>query len=88
MNITVLTPEKEVYNGPIQTVKVPGTKGRFQVLNSHAPVVSSLDAGSVVLRKEDGEEIVFQIESGFVEVLKNEIALLVSGISGLEEEKE
>jgi len=81
MNINVLTPEKELFAGAIQSVKVPGTMGEFQVLNNHAPIVSSLDAGKVTIKKDGGEEMIFEIEKGFIEVLNNEISLLVQGVS-------
>lgn len=49
MNIIVLTPDKAIFKGAIQSVKVPGTLGEFQVLNNHAPIVSSLEKGKVTL---------------------------------------
>ncbi len=86
MKITVLTPEKEIYQGPITSVKVPGTGGEFQVLENHAPIVSSLDEGNVTIIKEDGEKMAFHIMKGFVEVLNNEISLLVQGAKILVED--
>lgn len=80
MNISVLTPDRSIYQGSIISVKVPGTLGEFQILKNHAPIVSSLEAGKVTLKLEDGSEKVFTIEKGFVEVLKNEISLLVQGV--------
>lgn len=79
MNIIVLTPEKEVYTGKITAVNVPGVSGQFEILNGHAPLVSSLKAGNVKLVLEQGGTKTFSIESGFVEVLRNEISLLVQG---------
>ncbi|KAA3624039.1 MAG: F0F1 ATP synthase subunit epsilon [Bacteroidetes bacterium] len=49
MDLTVLTPDMEVFHGSIKSVKVPGTNGQFQVLNNHAPVVSSLEEGDVYI---------------------------------------
>jgi F-type H+-transporting ATPase subunit epsilon len=99
MNIAILTPEKEIFRGVIKSVKVPGTLGQFQVLNNHAPIVSSLEkgkveivtskgeyqyydeeSGNILTAEETGKTIVFNITGGFIEVLKNEIALLVQGI--------
>ena len=79
MNITVLTPEKELYSGAITSVQVPGVEGKFQILRNHAPIVSALSAGGVMIRRADGQLITFDIERGFVEVLNNEINLLVQG---------
>ena len=79
MNIVVLTPEKEVYQGEVKSVNVPGTAGQFEILNGHAPLVSSLTSGKVKLTLVDGGEKKFHIERGFIEVLRNEVALLVQG---------
>jgi F-type H+-transporting ATPase subunit epsilon len=80
MKITVLTPDREVFQGDIASVKVPGTGGQFQVLKNHAPVVSSLSKGEVTIAKTDGGKMKFTIEKGFIEVLNNEVSLLVQGV--------
>ncbi|HMQ63473.1 MAG TPA: hypothetical protein PKE06_22510 [Flavilitoribacter sp.] len=64
MNITVLTPDREIFKGSINSVKVPGTKGQFQVLNNHAPIVSSLEEGEVTLVTAAGNHRVFDEASG------------------------
>jgi F-type H+-transporting ATPase subunit epsilon len=84
MYISVLTPDRTIYQGDITSVKVPGTSGEFEILENHAPIVSSLEAGPVRLIKEEGEQMKFQIEKGFIEVLNNKISLLVQGVSGEE----
>ncbi|HFC00896.1 MAG TPA: ATP synthase F1 subunit epsilon [Phaeodactylibacter sp.] len=81
MNIVVLTPDKEVFNGEINSVKVPGVDGQFQILRGHAPLVSALSAGNVSIESKDGKKITFDIHQGFVEVLRDEISLLVTGVA-------
>jgi F-type H+-transporting ATPase subunit epsilon len=49
MDLTVLTPDMEVFQGSIKSVKVPGTNGQFQVLKNHAPIVASLEEGDVYI---------------------------------------
>lgn len=102
MNISVLTPDKEVFLGSVTSVQVPGSSGQFQVLKGHAPIVSSLESGQVTLVTaagehkvfneekgnletvaESGRKITFQIGSGFIEVLNDEISLLVQGVNQL-----
>jgi len=83
MNIIVLTPEKEVYQGEAKSVNVPGTSGQFEVLNNHAPIVSSLNTGKVKLVLTDGAEKEFHIDRGFIEVSNNEVSLLVQGYKDL-----
>ena len=80
MNLIILTPEKEIYNGRVKSVKVPGTTGQFEILTGHAPIVSSLTEGKIRVLDGDGNKTEFNIDSGFVEVIKNEISLLVRGL--------
>ena len=81
MNLIVLTPDHEVFQGPIALVKVPGTTGYFEVLKGHAPIVSSLGPGTVTIKQEEGTLKTFEIEDGFIEVLNDEISLLVTGVT-------
>jgi len=81
MNIVVLTPDKEVFQGEIKSVKVPVVGGQFQLLRGYAPLVSALDEGEVSIEKTDGQKMTFGINQGFVEVLRNEISLLVTGVA-------
>lgn len=66
MNITILTPDREIFHGAIFSVKVPGTNGQFQVLKNHAPIVSSLDKGVVTVVTNGGEYRYFDDESGTI----------------------
>ena len=81
MNISVLTPDKEIFEGEITSVKVPGVGGQFEVLANHAAVVSALGSGEVRLSKTSGEKMTFKIEKGFIEVLNNKVSLLVQGVT-------
>ncbi len=63
MDLTVLTPDKEVFLGSIKSVKVPGSNGQFQILNNHAPIVSSLDEGDVFIVTGEEEFKLFSEEA-------------------------
>lgn len=80
MNVVILTPEQEVYKGASKSVKVPGTSGEFEILKNHAPIVSSLGNGVVRVLTDSGERKLFHINSGFVEVLNNEVSVLAQGL--------
>lgn len=80
MELIVLTPEKEIYQGAINSVKVPGSNGQFEILKGHAPIVSSLVTGPVRIITTSGDKKVFNIVKGFIEVLGNEVSLLVQGV--------
>ncbi len=80
MRLTIITPEKELFNGKVKSVKVPGTSGQFEILNGHAPIVSSLQKGEVRIITDKGEKQTYPIEQGFVEVLRNEVSVLVTQV--------
>ena len=80
MNLIVLTPEKLIFQGSIESVKVPGTNGQFEILKGHAPLVSSLVKGQVRIIEDNGSKKIFNISKGFVEILRNEVSLLVQGV--------
>ena len=79
MNISILSPTGEIYQGKITLVQLPGTTGLFEVLANHAPMVAALGQGTGRIINTDGKKMAFTIEGGFVEVLKNEVSLLVRG---------
>jgi len=81
MIISVLTPDRSVFEGSIQSVKVPGVSGEFEILKGHAALVSALKGGSVRIIEENGTNKVFDIEKGFIEVLNDNISLLVQGVA-------
>lgn len=64
MNITVLTPDREIFRGRIESIKVPGVSGEFQVLTNHAPIVSALEEGKVTIVTSTGVHRYFDEESG------------------------
>ena len=78
MQLIILSPEKELFSGAVKSVKVPGSGGQFEVLNGHAPIVSSLDKGVVRVIEEGGEKREFAVDRGFIEVLHNEVSVLVT----------
>ena len=78
MNIQILTPSGKIFEGVGTSVRVPGTGGQFEVLENHAAIVSSLDPGIIRIILADGSIKNVEIQSGFIEVLKNEVALLVT----------
>ncbi len=80
MNLVILSPEREIFSGAVKSVSVPGTDGGFQILDRHAPIVSSLKSGEVRVVTDKNETLAFAVDGGFVEMLNNEVALLVSGI--------
>ena len=79
IKLTIITPDKSVFDGTVTSVTVPGTAGSFQVLVNHAPIVSSLDEGKVIIRTGNNEEVLL-ISGGVVEVIDNHVTVLAEGI--------
>lgn len=79
IKLTIITPDKSVFDGTVTAVTVPGTAGSFQVLVNHAPIVSSLDEGKVIIRTGNNEEVLL-ISGGVVEVIDNHVTVLAEGI--------
>jgi len=80
MKIEILTPDKKVYEGDIKSIRVPGRKGSFQVLKDHAPIISTLDNGTVVMVDQNNNEKRYQIDGGVIEVKMNKIILLAESV--------
>jgi len=80
MTLEILTPDKKVFEGEVTAVTVPGTLGSFQILRDHAPIISTLEDGPVIIKSKTNEET-FMIKGGVVEVLKNKIIVLAEGVA-------
>jgi F-type H+-transporting ATPase subunit epsilon len=80
MTLEILTPDKKVFEGEVTAVTVPGTMGSFQILRDHAPIISTLEDGPVIIKTKTDEEIIV-IKGGVVEVLKNKIIVLAEGVA-------
>ncbi len=80
MKIEIITPDRNTYSGEVRSVRVPGRKGSFQVLKDHAPIISTLDAGSVMITDDQGTEVRFEITGGVIEVKRNRIILLADSV--------
>ena len=52
MKLEIITPESNVFSGEAKTVSLPGLDGIFQVLNNHAPVISALKKGALIVELE------------------------------------
>ena len=76
MHLEIITPEKKLFVGDIKLVQVPGAKGSFEILNNHAPIISTLEAGKIKVQKQEGDVVYFEIEGGVIEANSNNIIVL------------
>ena len=77
MFLEIVTPEKTLFSDEIKYVQVPGSKGKFGVLKDHAPLISTLEEGEVIIINENDEEKIIEINGGVIEILKNNIIILL-----------
>jgi F-type H+-transporting ATPase subunit epsilon len=76
MQLEILSPEKTLFTGEVDSVIFPGSQGQFQILNNHAPIISSLSQGNIDYKINSKTNQV-EIKRGIVEVLKNKISALI-----------
>lgn len=79
MYLDIVTPDKKVFEGDVSSVIMPGSDGQFEVLDNHASLIASLASGEVKI-KTNGQNLVFQIDGGMVEVLDNKVAILAEAV--------
>jgi F-type H+-transporting ATPase subunit epsilon len=77
LELKIVSPEKIEYDGDVVSVLVPGSQGQFEILNDHAPIISTLDKGTVEYGLPNGEKVQLEILGGFVEVQQNVVSLCV-----------
>lgn len=80
LNLEIVTPSKSAFTGVIKSITVPGTKGRFQVLKNHAPIISTLDVGMIKIDLPDGKANYYSTAGGTIEVLDNKVLVLADSI--------
>jgi F-type H+-transporting ATPase subunit epsilon len=80
MKTEIITPDTKIFEGDIKSIRVPGKKGSFQVLKDHAPIISTLENGPVIMVDMEGNETRFEINGGVIEVKANKIILLAESV--------
>ena len=81
----ILTPEGALFDGEVTGVRMPGAEGSFEVKPMHAPLISTLQPGLIVVRKTDGQELKFAVSGGLAEVHNNMLNLLAEAAEPVDE---
>ena len=90
MQLEIVSPERTLLTADVESVIVPGTDGSFQMLDNHAPIVSTLISGTVKISGEiedsnslpnsfsviSPKEIHLSVSSGVVEMKENKVIIL------------
>jgi len=74
--LEIVTPKKVTYNADVTSFTAPGVVGGFQVLRSHAPLLSNVGVGVVKIVDTEGKELHYATSGGFVEVHDNKVIMI------------
>lgn len=77
MHLEIISPEKVLFSGEAEIIQLPGTSGYFEILNNHAPIVSTLSRGRIKVKNHIGSASIYEIESGVIEAHHNRVSVLV-----------
>lgn len=79
MYLEIVTPDKSIFKGEVGSVTLPGSKGSFQILPGHAPIISSLDLGTLKYSNQEANHQIM-ISGGIVEVMDDQITVLAESL--------
>lgn len=76
MHLEIITPEKKVFSGEIKSAVLPGTEGKFGILNKHASMISTLKKGKIKVVDAQQQIHTFEINGGVAEMHANNLTVL------------
>ena len=76
MFLEIIAPDQKLYAGEVDLVQVPGSKGSFEILRNHAPIISTLDPGKIKIVDQKGGTTFFDVDGGVIEAKNNKIIVL------------
>ncbi len=83
MRVTVISPESSVFDGEADAVVAPAHDGEIGILANHAPLMTTLGNGTLVVRTGTTERR-FRVQGGFLQVVKNRVRVLAETVQGAE----
>ena len=75
LDIEIVTAEKTIFSGQASLIQIPGIEGELGILPSHAPIITELDPGEVLIKNEK-EVLSLVLSGGFVEVFNDRVTIL------------
>ncbi len=75
LNIKIISIQKTLFEGVADAIILPGTVGSFEVLPDHAPIISSLESGTIVIRNGKDKPVSIDVSYGLVKVKDNEVTV-------------
>lgn len=84
IRLDIVTAERAVYSEDVDMVLAPGVLGQLGILPHHAPLMSMLVPGELIVKK-DGDELCLAISGGFLEVRPDRVIILADTAERAEE---
>ena len=75
MRLEIITAEREVFADDVEVLVAPGIDGELGILPHHAPLMTALQPGEIMIRK-DGQPTYLVVSGGFLEVMGNRATIL------------
>ncbi len=75
LSFALVSPERELFNGEVDHVVVPGSEGEFGVSPNHAPVMSVVKPGALRVFNDGAERRIF-VNGGFADVTPEGLTVL------------
>ena len=83
--LEIVTPEKTVYSGQVNSLQAPGSEGSFGIMAGHMPLLTSLQIGALSFAEEGGGEARMAVSGGFAEVGRERVTILAETAERAEE---
>ena len=84
MQLQIITAEREVFSGEVDTLVAPGVAGQLGILPNHAPLMTVLQPGELLVRA-GGDESFLALSGGYLEVLGNVVIVLADAAEDVDE---
>lgn len=72
----IVSAEEAIFSGLVEIVVASGASGELGILPGHAALMTKLQPGPVRVKKQNGEEEIFYVSGGFLEVQPNSVTVL------------
>jgi F-type H+-transporting ATPase subunit epsilon len=76
MKLEIVAPLGKIFEGEVSSITLPGSDGEMGVLDGHSPLVTTLKAGVIDIKKDSGEELV-AINWGYADISNDSVNIIV-----------
>jgi len=83
--LSIVTPERVVYDADVKSLTAPGTDGYLGVLSHHAPLITALKPGKLEYRDADDKLHILAVTRGFLEVSANVATILADAVEAADQ---